>query len=228
MDVSTMAVEPLVRELEGMLGRVRGVAAARVVLNERSDVETIHILAAGSRSAEQIAADVTAVCAAVFGVHVHPRQLRISPLDDGAPGGAAAGADLDLHSLTVESTRHGCRVTVKLRAGEGLYEGEALGADVVSGRPRLAAEAALAAVAQWEAEEEEPGERASLSLYDLQQVAIGPQQVLIAALVAGDGRPVADERWLIGCTLVEKDLPDAAVRAVLDAVNRRRRTGAAG
>lgn len=226
MDVGAMAVEPVVRELEATLGRVRGVAAARVVLNERGDVETIHLLAAGSRSPDQIAADVAAVCAALFNLPVHPRQLRVSLLEDG-PAVAPAAAP-ELHSLTVESTRHGCRVTVKLRAGDGLYEGEVVGADVVSARPRLAAEAALAAVAQWEAEGPEHDSRAAVALYDLQTIVLGPKHVVLAALVADERRAGGEERWLVGCALVEKDLADAAVRAVLDAVGRRPRAGAAG
>lgn len=223
VDAAAVGMESLAREMEGVIGRVRGVAAARVVLSEAGDVETIHVLAHGTRPVEQVAADVGAVCEALFNAHVEPRRLRVSTLDQPVEVSADGEVRLELHSVTVESSRRGCRVAVKLLAGDELYEGEALGADVVDLRPKLAAEAALAAVAQFQDESMgERGQQSAWTLYDLYEVTVGPRRAVLAALVRRlrqSGR--TDERWVVGCALVEKDVPDAAVRAVLDAVGRR-------
>lgn len=225
VDVSMVGIEPLERELESVIGRVRAVAAARVVVNSEGSVEAIHVLATGGRTSEQIAADIEAVCAAMFNVHLERRQIRISQLDDEARRLHAGRRPLlEMYSLTVESARHICRICVKLRSGDGLYEGAAHGADALSVRPRLAASAALEAIAQFQEEAVRQGANVDaipLSLHNLQPIDVGPHQAMVAAVVAGARfSGTAAEQWLVGCALVEKDLPDAAVRAVLDAVNR--------
>lgn len=225
VNVSMVGTEPLVREMESVIGRVRAVTAARVVVNGEGTVEAVHVLATGGRTAEQIAADVEAVCAAMFNVHLERRQIRISQLEDGDRRLQSGRRPyLELYSLTVESVSYMCRICVKLRAGDGLYEGVAHGADSLSVRPRLAALAALEAIAQFQDEEVrvgDSGEALPFSLHDLQQINVGPHQAVVAAVVAGARLAgTAAERWFVGCALAEKDMPDAAVRAVLDAVNR--------
>lgn len=258
--------ESLLRKLEGVIAQVRAVVAARIVLDASDNVETIHVLATRDRTAEQITADIEAVCAAMFNLHIDRRRVRISQPDE--PESHAPGdelARLELHNLSIESGSHTCRVVVKLRCGDALYEGMNVGPDVVSMRPRLAALAALEAVRQFQDERArgeglhdrrahgepihdrrahgEPidGERThdestnntshggacpaedrtTVSLHDLHELTVGPWQALAASLLVSEGIfHRTEERWLIGCALVQKDPPDGAVRAVLDAVNR--------
>src|SRR5690606_6041631 len=47
-----------VRDLEAVVGRIRAVAAARVVVDANDNIETIHVLAGRTRTAEQILADI--------------------------------------------------------------------------------------------------------------------------------------------------------------------------
>lgn len=266
MGVSISGQQSWARDLEAVIGRVRAVVAARLVLDAEENVETIHVLATRARTAEQIVADIEAVCAAMFDLYIDRRRVRISQPDEPAPEARPVRTEmLALRSLSLQSAGDMCRVVVQLQAGDGLYEGEAHGADVTALRPRLSAEAALAAVAQFQ--EEHAGESVVawdpfiLALYELQRLSVGPGLGVVVSLVgysrreggaktrglvaveasgpSPDARPphpaaddgthavpplngqaVAAEQWLIGCALVQKDLPDAAVRAVLDAVNR--------
>lgn len=257
----------LVRKLEGLIAQVRAVVAARIVLDAHDNVETIHVLATRDRTAEQIIDDIEAVCAAMFNLAVDRRKVRVSQPDEPEPRRSATElVRLELHGLSIESGLHSCRVVVKLRCGEALYEGMNIGPDVVSMRPRLAALAALEAIQQFRDERSdgaagdggrtdsegprvhhEPAHdergadgranhfstaastagtgmgigRAMLSLHDLHEMAVGPWQALVASLLLSEGVfHRTDERWLVGCALVQKDAPDGAVRAVLDAVNR--------
>lgn len=310
-----------VRDLEAVVGRIRAVAAARVVVDANDNIETIHVLAGRTRTAEQILADIQSVGAALFDLDIDPGRVRISqPEDwpgggagrhfhDGDPPGEADGAaraeavlggvshdnprlrPLSLHGLTVESTGGMCRVFVKLRTGDELYEGQARGVDMPGLRPRLCAEAALHAFAQFQEEGlqlDDGGARpdVSLTLSDLHYLPIGPGGAVVVSVVglprhmaedaghglappvvtgAGLGQRVYLDHlhampghavlrrpedpgaaagmtwappgtspggpagpWLLGVASVDKDLCEAAARAVLAAVHGPLLSGQAG
>lgn len=210
------------RELETIIGRVRSVVAARLVVDADDNIETIHVLATRGRTADQIAEDIQAVCAAMFNTTIDRRQLRITQPDEpDDPGHGGDVARLELYGMVVESGRNDCRVHVKLRVGDALYEGVRQGADVVSVRPRLAALAAVDAIEQFVSDTFGPGSM-TFTFNEFQELTVGPWGALVASLFvnARESR-ASSEEWLVGCALVRKDAPDAAVRAVLDAVNGR-------
>ena len=79
-----------VRDLEAVVGRIRAVAAARVVVDANDNIETIHVLAGRTRTVEQILADIQSVGAALFDLDIDPGRVRISQPEDW-PGGERAG-----------------------------------------------------------------------------------------------------------------------------------------
>lgn len=150
MHVEISEKQSFARELEAAIGRVRAVVAARLVSDADDNVETIHVLATRARTADQIAADIEAVCAAMFNLNIDRRRVRISQPDE--PDDEERHVEsvrLELFSLSIESGRGSCRITVKLRAGDALYEGAKRGPDVVSMRTRLAALATIEAIEQF-------------------------------------------------------------------------------
>jgi len=103
------------------------------------------------------------------------------------------------------------RVTITLDWRDRLHYGTAVGRADLLHRPRLAAEAALAAV------EGIGGERAHLELMAVATADLGEQRVALAQVRLGETGDV-----LVGTALLAKTDPSlAAVRAVMAAVNRR-------
>ena len=103
------------------------------------------------------------------------------------------------------------RVIVSLNYADATYEGEAIGPPSATARPRLAAEATLRAV------EHVIDNSVRFEIVAVATTEVGDAQVAMAQ-IAVDG---TDERF-VGSTLVKAaDDTGAAVKAVLDALNRK-------
>lgn len=119
------------------------------------------------------------------------------------------GGTLTPFALFIEAGGPACRVKVQLRWGDGLYEGVADGPDGPGQRLRLAAAAALKAVAEFS------GGAVPLELEDVGHAAAGPHGVVVATLLVRG--PHGDQRF-VGSAVVRRDPLEAAVQAVLDAL----------
>ncbi len=102
-------------------------------------------------------------------------------------------------------------VTVDLQWEDATFSGQASGSADLAGRPRLVGEAALRAV------EAVTEGRLELELAAMATAALGTARVAMAQIrVRGTGET------LVGNCLVDQDDPSlAAVKAVMDALNRR-------
>jgi len=104
------------------------------------------------------------------------------------------------------------RVTITLDYGDRHHYGQAIGRADPPHRPRLAAEAALQAV------ESLSGNTLDLELLAVATAALGATQIALAQVRLGG----IGENVLVGSALIRENDPSlAAVRAVMDALNRR-------
>jgi hypothetical protein len=104
------------------------------------------------------------------------------------------------------------RVTITLDYADRKHFGQAIGRADAPHRPRLAAEAALHAV------ENLTGNSLDLELLAVATAALGEARVALAQVRLGG----AADAVLVGSALIREDDPSlAAVRAVMDALNRR-------
>ena len=104
------------------------------------------------------------------------------------------------------------RVTITLDYGNRQHYGQAIGRADPPHRPRLAAEAALRAV------EGLAGNTLDLELLAVATAALGEARIALAQVRLGG----VGENILVGSALIREDDPSlAAVRAVMDALNRR-------
>ena len=116
--------------------------------------------------------------------------------------------------LAIEQDADGddVRVTITLDYRDRHHYGQAIGLADPPHRPRLAAEAALQAV------ESLSGNTLDLELLAVATAALGDTQIALAQIrLTGIGEDV-----LVGSALIRENDPSlAAVRAVMDALNRR-------
>ena len=202
-------------ELEESISRLESVDAARIVADSGRIAE-VHVIAAPEKAAKQVVRDVQSLAMARYGtqidrrvisvVQIAPDKLRANTLKDQV----ARAALLELGEEPA-----GTRTTIKvtLRYGDQDRTGTSAGPAVASARLRLVGEATIDAV------EQTFSGMAPIALDAIAAMPVGNQRVVAAVVVsAGLG---SREDLSVGSALVTSDEGEAAVRAVLDALNRR-------
>ena len=197
-----------VHELEEAAARLPSVSAVRITERD-GEIDEVHVLAAPDRAARQVVRDVQTLALARFGVTIDRAAISVVSI---GPDRIAAGDDrpaiMGVHEIP-EGPRTTVAVTLRWHAEE--YVGTATGPAAQSARLRLVGEAAIRAV------EDLLGD-AALALDSIGAVPMGMRTVMIAVVVSTGDR---GEEIAVGSALSDGDDSEAAVRAVLDALNRR-------
>lgn len=203
-------------ELERAITKVRGALSARVVLDPRgANVEEIHVLAHTGRNPKQIVRDIVSLLKAQFDLEIDHRLISVAQVEteEELPSSPSHEPRLQIDSILVENRQKTIRVRVQLQRGEALYEGEAEGSAQGSGGIRLGAEAVLRAVQEF------MEGLCRMTLEDVLAVEMGDADAVIAGVQLSVRGRVPE--FLVGSALVQGDPVEAAVRAVLDALNRK-------
>jgi hypothetical protein len=145
---------------------------------------------------------------AQFGLTVDRRVISVVQIENEELGGSDRPAIVDILEEPVGSK---LTVTVTLAWQNEMITGVASGPSAAMTRLRSVGEATVAAL------EHAMGEDAAVALAALETPMIGTRQVAVAQIVIVTG---GEERVLVGSALVGANEAQAAVRAVLDAVNR--------
>lgn len=199
--------------LQRALEQIRGVLSARAVLDDEGQVQEVHVLARRNRHAKQIVRDVESVCTAQFGLPIDHRRISVAQIDDEDSPDGPSVIRIYPQAVQVNNTGSEVEVKVELISDEGgVYVGVASGAQSAANRLRLVAMATLFAV------EEYLGDICSFVLDDVVSFEISRFTGVLAGitLVTPQG-----EEGLIGSALVKRDVSEAVVKAVLNAINRR-------
>jgi hypothetical protein len=199
------------RELEENLTRMSSVDAARVV-NQGSTITELHVIAAADKPAKQVVRDVQSLAMARFGVAIDHRVIsvvQISPHQLDVTSGARAAL------LRVDESPNGTRTTIQvtLRHQDQEHTGSATGPAVMAARHRLVGEATINAI------EQTFPTMLPIALDAISIAAVGQNEVVVAVVVSASQRGAEDLN--VGSAVVAHDPDDAAVKAVLNALNRR-------
>ncbi len=199
------------RELEEGLSRLDSVDAARVV-NQGSTITEVHVIAAAEKPAKQVVRDVQSLAMARFGMSIDRRVIsvvQISPQDLDIV--SAARAALTRISESPNGTRTTMEVTLRYQSAE--FVGTATGPPVSSARLRLIGEATIDAI------EQTFSAMPPIALDAIAVSAAGSREVVNAVVATATG--TGGENLNVGAAIVGESRDDAAVKAVLSALNRR-------
>ena len=197
-----------IHELEETLARLPSINAVRIT-TDGDRVTEVHVLASPDKAPKQVVRDVQTLALARFGITIDRRAISVVQI---GPGKLASDDDRPA-ILGVHEIPEGARTTVAVTLGwhGEEYVGTATGPAAPSARLRLVGEAGLRAI-----ETLLPGD--ALALDSIGAPAIGMRTVIVAVVVAtGEG----GEEVTVGSALSSGDDSETAVRAVLDALNRR-------
>lgn len=194
-------------DLEVKIAQLQGVEAARVV-HANGHVSEVHVLASPGKPAKQVVRDVQSLAMAAFDLAVDHRVVSVVQIEADRLGTVHRASLADIREVA-----DGPRVTlhVSITWHNEVYTGIASGPASHETRPRLCGEATLDAVEQL------VGDEVAAALANIEQVTIGGRTIMLAVVVLVSS---GSEQTLIGAALVQSDPAPAAVKAVLDALNR--------
>ncbi len=198
------------QELEETLTQLDSVEALRIVMSG-DRVTEVHVLAAPAKPPKQVVRDIQSLAMARYGTNIDRRvisvvQLGSNSVDLRTPERPAL---VRIQEQPQES-RTTIHVTLEWQNSE--HVGTATGPAAASARFRLIGEATLDAI------EAIFTDTPPLGLDSIGIAAVGMRTVVIAVIVSAGKR---DEELVVGSALSSGDDASAAVRAVLDALNRR-------
>lgn len=198
------------QELEETLSRLDSVDAVRVVI-DGDRVAEVHILAAPSKPPKQVVRDVQSLAMARYDTNIDRRVISVVQL---AAQAMAAQAESRPRLVSIRDDSDGPRTTVIVTLGwqNGEHTGSATGPIAGSARLRLVGEATLDAL-----------DRIFINLPPLVLdsigiATVGMRRIAVAVVVGGTTQ---NSELAVGSALASDDESEAAVRAVLDALNRR-------
>lgn len=193
------------RRYEDTVKKIRGVLACRVVTDARGRIEEIHVLAEDGRPAKHVLRDVESALIAGYGVTFDRRKVSIAQV---CQEKMSSPTRLKLVRTEVIAEDSSLRVRVTLALGSHEVTGEA--SEETLDWVKAAAKACLAALETltW------PG--TMIAPVDACTVRLKDRDIVLVAIMC---RMENEETLLTGSCAVESDEREAAVRAVLDAVN---------
>lgn len=199
------------KELEEGLTRLESVDAARVV-SQGDKITEIHVIAASDKPSKQVARDVQSLAMARFGLPIDYRVIsvvQISPhqLD------LATAARAALRNVTESPNGTRTTIEVTLRHDDEEHTGAATGPAVASARLRLIGDATIDAIEK--TFESVP----PIALDSITRTMVGTRDVIVAVVATAGDRGAEDLN--VGSALSPGSTDDAAVKAVLNALNRR-------
>lgn len=210
----------LTTDIERLIASISGVSAAKVVTDAEGRIVEIHVLADTGKSPKQIVRDIQSCTMAAYGIPVDYKTISVAQIEPelrqaAAPQPAAVLTvpRLLYVGLTVRTERMRAEATVALELNGKRFEGTARAPANERGRRNACASACLAALHAY------LGDDGLLQLLETQKSRIAGFDAVTAAVGFLDGDR---ETVLLGTAPVRPDATedDAAVKAVLDALNR--------
>jgi hypothetical protein len=199
------------RELEEGLTRLDSVDAARVV-NQGDTITEIHIIAASDKPSKQVARDVQSLAMARFGLPIDHRVISVVQINPQKLD-LATTARAALRGVSESPNGSRTSIEVRLQHEDEEFTGSSTGPLVASARLRLIGEATIDAVER--TFEGTP----PIALDSIARTQVGNREVIVAIVITAGAR--GSEELTVGSAAVTGQGDEAAVKAVLNALNRK-------
>ncbi|ADG83607.1 hypothetical protein [Thermincola potens] len=200
-------------EGEALIRQMRDVVSAKVIKNDKGEIEEIHVLSGSSRNPKQIVRDIESAFMAQFGIAVDHKKISVAQIHDENNNGCA-GTEIRpkivaVHLSTIDRRTE---ARVQLEIADSVIEGTASGPSSATNKLRVVAMATAAALEDYLAG------ICNFVVEDLTLVTLARHQAVVVsvALVTNLG-----EDRLIGTAYIKEDDREATVKATLSAVNRK-------
>lgn len=196
-------------EMEYFLNSIKSVVSSKVISDSNNEICEIHVLADNSRHSKQIARDIRTALLSKFNVDVDYKIISVAQIDRNI----SFNSDFRLlyEGYTNETTSDRIKIKTKLSWDNKDYFGEAEGIKSDKQSLVVAAKSTLDAIRQ-------AIDFDCFIVEDIQYARItGEDALLVAITHVNSGK----ENILVGASIVENNKIDAAIKATLNAINRK-------
>jgi hypothetical protein len=209
--VPTGPTKAWARRLQRALEQVKGVTAARIILDQAQQIEEIHLVGSAVRKPKQIVRDVESLLFAQYGIRMDYRKISVVQLD----GAGVSPIPSRLRFVEAMPDPQALDTVRVLLQNDGrTFQGTAPAptSDVSPVSVDAVAQATMGAVQQ------AIGDVAHLSFGSAQSVVSGDQSIVLVVVHAATAQ---GRECLTGTCVVRGNTLAAVAKATLDAVNRR-------
>lgn len=199
-------------ELEGGLKKIPGVSGIKVVGDDQPT--EIHVIATPDRAPKQLVRDIQSMAAAGFGLDIDHRIVSIVQVQDGEAQTNGRASRILLERIEVSKGVGSDWVKVVLRHPSGdVTEGSCAGGGSRVARGKAAVIATLRAL--------DPLLASRSASVDLEHLSIQHSDVEANVLLRAVFHEGGVGLSLVGTAVIEDDVASAAIKALLQALNRK-------
>jgi len=196
-------------EMEYFLNDIKSVLSSKVIVDSNNEISEIHVLSDNSRHSKQIARDIRTALLSKFNVDIDYKIISVAQIDKNL----SFNADYRLlyEGYIIETTSDKIKIKTKLTWDGKEFIGEAEGIKSEKQSLVVAAKSTLDAIGQ-------AVNYDCFIIEDIQYAKIAGEKALIIAInQINNGK----ENILVGAAIIENNKIDAAIKATLNAINRK-------
>lgn len=207
--MSINIVENQIHLVEKYIEKLEEVVSCKFVLDDKEEIEELHIVSNGRRSPKQISRDIQSILIASYGIYIDYKKISIAEIPDLSLRKASQRLIVDKVSYEEKSSR--ISITVGLENNGQRYDSTSEGANISSNIDKMVAEATMDAIKKAHDLED------ILILEDIKTINLTRTQVVVVVITCLLNN---NQKSLCGSSVIEENSKMAVVRAVLDATNR--------
>lgn len=197
---------------ETLIQQIRGVVAARVVLDSLGNFQEIHVVSNLERNPKQIVRDIETAVMVKFGISMDHKIISVVQIAEDYCSLNQGSWRPRLTTVQTLVSRRKIDVSVSLSIQEKNYDGLASGPNTNGNRMRLVATATLNALEQF------LEDKVTLAVEDVAKMTFAGSEMIVVSvtLVTADS-----EQTLLGAVFAAGDEGQSVGKATLAAVNRK-------
>lgn len=204
-------LQDIVKEIESIIDKVQGVVSGKVIC-QNGDIAEVHVLSNGKRSPKQIVRDIESAVLIKTGSELDHKKISVAQLCPKINAPATNNTRFIFKRIRYSSDIKNIAVEITIDAKDHSYTSVSSGPNMKSKRLDIAVAATLAAINKF------IKPNGVLTIAEIKKVYIGGQYAVTVAVCL---RSNNKEDILLGTAFIKGDDLETAVRATLDAINRR-------
>lgn len=199
-----------VLDIEKSIKVLPGIIGSKVVLDDE-EISEVHILASNDKNPKQLIRDIESAVMVDHDLKIDHKVISIAQLSD-SDLVTEKKARLEINGFSKSMINNNTEIEVELSNGEDIYKGKTKGIITSGNKLRFFSEATLNAVEKY------LGGVCNLTLNDIRLIAIGRSDSVLVSVTVLKGR---QEEIFLGSALIRGEEELSAIKATLNAVNRR-------
>ena len=196
-------------EVELFLNSVKSVISCKIIADSNDEIRELHVLSDNNRHSKQVARDIRTALISQFNIDVDYKVISVAQINKNISFNS--NFRLLYEGYTNETTSDKIKVTTKLSWKKKEFIGEA---EDIKSEKRILAVAAKSTINSIKLAINSD----CLVVEDIQSTKIAGEDAIIVAITHIEN---GKEETLIGTSLVESNKIDAAIKATLNAINRK-------